>query len=152
MPADRSIRVPAHFCGIYGFKPSSHRLPTYGILNSLDGQEFVPCAFGLLSTSLSSIMELVRGILDQEPWNYCPNTVPKPWAEDDYTLKARDGGKKLRFGLMWDEGSVKHQPPIHRALDTTKKALKAAGHSGGYRRYYANTSPLCSDGLICYSY
>lgn len=124
-----SIRVPAHFCGLYGFKPSSHRLPTYGVLNSLDGQESVPSAFGPLSTSLSGITTLVRGILGQEPWNYCPNTVPKPWVEDDYTLKARGGGKKLCFGLMWDEGSVKPQPPIHRALEMTKKALEAAGHS-----------------------
>ncbi|PIL31996.1 hypothetical protein GSI_06700 [Ganoderma sinense ZZ0214-1] len=124
-----SIRVPAHFCGLYGFKPSSNRLPTYGVLNSLDGQESVPSAFGPLSTSLSGITTLVRSILDQEPWNYCPNTVPKPWTTDDYTLKERGGGKKLCFGLMWDEGSVKPLPPIHRALEVTKKALETSGHS-----------------------
>lgn len=136
-PLQSSIRVPAHFCGIYGFKPSSHRLPTYGVLNSLDGQESVPSAFGPLSASLSGITTLVRGILDQEPWNYCPNTVPKPWTTNDYTLKSRGGGKNLCFGLMWDEGSIKPLPPVHRALKMTKKALEAAGHSGMYRAYHA---------------
>lgn len=135
-----SIRVPAHFCGLYGFKPSSNRLPTYGVLNSLDGQESVPSAFGPLSTSLSGITTLVRGILSQEPWNYCPNTVPKPWTTNDYTLESRGGGKDLCFGLMWDEGSVKPLPPVHRALEMTKKALEAAGHSGMYHVYHA-TSP-----------
>ncbi|TBU38041.1 general amidase [Dichomitus squalens] len=124
-----SIRVPAHFCGLYGFKPSSHRLPTYGVVNSLDGQESVPTAFGPLSTSLSGITTLVRSIIEQEPWSYCPNTVPKPWQQDDYSLKARGEGKKLCFGIMWDEGSVKPHPPIQRALEMTKRALEAAGHS-----------------------
>ncbi|KAI0669931.1 general amidase [Trametes maxima] len=123
-----SIRIPSHFCGIYGFKPSSHRIPSYGVVNSLDGQESVPTALGPLTTSLSGVTAFFRSILDQEPWRYCPSTVPKPWSEDDYSLKSRGGGVKLCFGIMWDEGSIKPHPPILRALAITQKALEAAGH------------------------
>ena len=125
-----SIRAPSHFCGLYGFKPSSLRMPSYGTVNSLDGQESVATASGPLSASLSGVTTFMRSILKQEPWKYCPNAVPKPWSEDDYLLKTRGGGKKLSFGIMWDEGTVKPHPPILRALETTKKALEEAGHSG----------------------
>lgn len=128
-----SIRVPSHFCGLYGFKPSSHRLPSYGAVNSLDGQESVATAFGPLSASLSGVTTYTRSVLEQEPWRYCPNTIPKPWSQNDYQLKAHGGGKKLCFGIMWDEGTIKPHPPILRALEITKKALEAAGHSGEHR-------------------
>lgn len=129
-PCVSSIRCPSLFCGLYGFKPSSHRIPSYGIVNSLDGQESIPTALGPLSASLSGVKTFFKSVLDLEPWRYCPNTVPKPWSQDDYLLKARDDGKRLCFGIMWDEGSVKPHPPILRALETTKKALETAGHSG----------------------
>ncbi|KAI8995598.1 general amidase [Trametes punicea] len=123
-----SIRVPAHFCGLYGFKPSSHRMPSYGIVNSLDGQESIATAIGPLSVSLSGVTTFFRSILGLEPWRYCPATVPKPWSQSDYSLKSRGGGKKLCFGIMWDEGSVKPHPPVLRALSITKQVLEAAGH------------------------
>ncbi|KAJ8495859.1 hypothetical protein ONZ51_g1452 [Trametes cubensis] len=123
-----SIRVPSHFCGLYGFKPSSHRMPSYGIVNSLDGQDSIPTAIGPLTVSLSGVIAFVRGILNLEPWRYCPATIPKPWSQDDYSLRNRNGGKNLCFGIMWDEGSVKPHPPILRALTETKNALEAAGH------------------------
>ncbi|OSD03465.1 general amidase [Trametes coccinea BRFM310] len=123
-----SIRVPSHFCGLYGFKPSSHRIPSYGIVNSLDGQDSIPTAIGPLTISLSGVTAFIRSILNTEPWRYCPNTVPKPWVQDEYLLKNHGEGKKLCFGIMWDEGSVKPQPPVLRALGMTKKALEASGH------------------------
>ncbi|KAH9849789.1 general amidase [Lenzites betulinus] len=124
-----SIRVPSHFCGLYGFKPSSHRMPSYGMVNSLDGQDSVPTSVGPLTTSLSGVTTFFRSVINQEPWRHSPETVPMPWSEDDYLLKNRDGGKKLCFGIMWDEGSVKPHPPVLRALGTVKKALEAAGHT-----------------------
>ncbi|KAI0361660.1 general amidase [Trametes cingulata] len=123
-----SIRVPAHFCGLYGFKPSSHRMPSYGIVNSLDGQESIATALGPLTTSLSGVTTFFQAILDLEPWRYCPATIPKPWSHEDFLLSKRGNGEKLCFGIMWDEGSVKPHSPIHRALNITKQALEAAGH------------------------
>ncbi|OBZ80081.1 Acetamidase, partial [Grifola frondosa] len=123
-----SIRVPSHFCGIYGFKPSSHRMPSFGIVNSLDGQESVSTSLGPLSVSLSGIKILTQAILEQQPWRHCPNTVSIPWSQDAYTLKEHNNGRNLCFGIMWDEGTVKPHPPIARALELTKRALESAGH------------------------
>ncbi|KAI0825163.1 general amidase [Trametes gibbosa] len=124
-----SIRVPSHFCGLYGFKPSSHRMPSYGMINSLDGQDSISTSVGPLTISLSGVTTFFRSMLAQEPWRYAPDTVAKPWSEDDYLLKNHGSGKKLCLGIMWDEGSVKPQPPVLRALSTVKKALEAAGHT-----------------------
>ena len=136
-----SIRNPSHFCGLYGFKPSSHRMPTFGIVNSLDGQESAPSSIGPLSTSLSGVTTFVRSVLEAEPWRYCPNAFPKQWSQDDYELKTLGGGKKLCFGIMWDEGSMKPLPPVLRALKMTKKALEAAGHTS--TRDIISTLNLC---------
>ncbi|KAI0639369.1 general amidase [Trametes polyzona] len=123
-----STRVPSHFCGLYGFKPSSHRMPSYGIVNSLDGQDSIPTSVGPLTTSLSGVVSFVRSVLDEEPWRCSPETVPKRWSEDDYLLMHHNGGKSLCYGIMWDEGSVKPHPPVLRALSIVKRALEAAGH------------------------
>ena len=105
-------------------------MPSYGIVNSLDGQESVPSSLGPLSTSLSGVTAFIRTILQAEPWKYCPNTFPKAWSQDDYELKTRGGGKKLCFGIMWDNEVVKPHPPLIRGMEITKKALEAAGHKG----------------------
>lgn len=126
----RSIRNPAHFCGIYGFKPSSHRVPLYGAVNSLDGQETIHSIAGPLSSSLSGIKLFVKTILEGKPWRLDPNTMYKPWDDDAYALKYHDYGKKLCFGVMWDDGNYKPHPPIIRALQLTKAALEKAGHQG----------------------
>ncbi|KAJ4260000.1 hypothetical protein NW757_001951 [Fusarium falciforme] len=44
-----SIRIPAHMMGLYGFKPSSSRLPYTGVPVSTEGQEHVPSSIGPLA-------------------------------------------------------------------------------------------------------
>lgn len=134
----RSIRNPSHFCGIYGFKPSANRVPTYGIVNSLDGQDAIASVAGPMSTSLSGIKAFMQAILSARPWHIDPNVINKPWDADGYALKQYGGGRKLCFGVVWDDGIIKPQPPIIRALQTAKTALEKAGHSGGC------SNPLCS--------
>lgn len=128
----RSIRAPSNWCGLYGFKPSSDRIPMYGTLSSLEGQNAIPTSLGPMSSSLSGITLFMRAILDQQPWRHDPSAIYKPWNDDDHALKHNDGGRKLCFGIMWDEGSVKPHPPVIRALEQTKKALEKAGHTGRF--------------------
>ncbi|KDQ63721.1 hypothetical protein JAAARDRAFT_120627 [Jaapia argillacea MUCL 33604] len=124
-----SSRVPAHFCGIYGFKPSYHRLPTAGMVNSLEGQDSIATCVGPLSTSLSGIKVLMKASLDSRPWNLDPYVIRKPWDEDAYALKEHGEGKSLCFGIMYDDETLEPHPPVKRALEMTKKAVEAAGHS-----------------------
>lgn len=80
----------------------------------------------------------MQAILSARPWHIDPNVINKPWDADGYALKQYGGGRKLCFGVVWDDGIIKPQPPIIRALQTAKTALEKAGHSGGC------SNPLCS--------
>ncbi|KAI0793475.1 general amidase [Abortiporus biennis] len=123
-----SIRNPSHFNGIFGMKPTSHRIPTYGLANSLDGQESIATIAGPMSTSLSGIKVFMKSILDTKPWLKDPNTIGKPWDENAYQLSDHGEDKQLCFGVIWDDGIFKPHPPVIRALQTIKQALEKAGH------------------------
>jgi len=57
-----------------------------------------------------------------------PLSPRKLWNEDEYHLVEHGGGKKLTFGILWNDGLVIPQPPVIRALEMTKEAVIAAGH------------------------
>ncbi|KAF5658990.1 general amidase [Fusarium heterosporum] len=120
-----SIRMPAHLMGLYGFKPSSSRLPYAGVPVSTDGQEHVPSSIGPLARSLSSIYQLTKEITLQEPWTKDCRCVPIPWHQNDYdsTLK-----RKLTIGILRDDGVVKPHPTISRMMDEVAAALASDGH------------------------
>ncbi|GAA5881154.1 hypothetical protein JCM1840_001623 [Sporobolomyces johnsonii] len=124
-----SIRMPSAYCGIYGFRPSYNRVPYGGSSNSLEGFEAVPSVLGPLSTSLDGLKTFFKAVIDAEPWRADPLALHMPWNESAYQLVEHGGGKEpLCFGLMWDNGEVKPNPPYYRAMEMLKKALLAKGH------------------------
>lgn len=60
------------------------------------------------------------------PWEIDPQVVPMPWRRELANL----GAKRLKIGFIVDDGVVKVQPPISRAVNTVVNALRAAGHEG----------------------
>ena len=119
--------------GIYGFRPSYHRIPYEGSVTSLEGQDSLPSVLGPLSTDIGGIKLFMQAVIGQRPWLKDPLVLRKQWDEDAYRLIEHDGGKKLTFGILWDDGLVIPQPPIIRALQMTKEAIIAAGHEGKTR-------------------
>lgn len=116
--------------GIYGFRPSYHRVPYGGSANSLEGQDSYPSVLGPLSTDLCGIKLFMQVVIGQKPWLKDPLCLRKHWDEDEYRLIEHGGGKKLTFGILWDDGLIVPQPPVIRALEMTKEAVIAAGHDG----------------------
>lgn len=97
-----SVRVPAAFCGSYGFKPSSCRIPTSGIKAAGMGQESVKGVLGpLASSSIDDLDLFQRAILDQEPWDVDTSLMPLPWRR----VKQAEV-QKMTVGIMWDDGFV----------------------------------------------
>jgi amidase len=125
-----SIRIPAAMNGIYGFRPSYHRIPYEGSVTSLEGLDSLPSVLGPLSTDLGGIKSFMQAVINQRPWLKDPHSLRKHWDEDEYRLKEHGAGKRLTFGILWNDGLVVPQPPIVRALGMTKEALLAAGHDG----------------------
>lgn len=69
----------------------------------------------------------MESLLKSDPWNIDPGAIPIPWRKE---LAAPPTNSKLRLGVVFDDGVVKPQPPVARAMRETVDALRAAGHEG----------------------
>ena len=131
--------------GIYGFRPSYHRIPYGGAANSLEGQDSFPSVLGPLSTDIHGIKLFMQAVMGQRPWLKDPLVLRKQWDEDEYRLVEHGGGKKLTFGILWNDDVVIPLPPIIRALEMTKEAIIAAGHDG--KKAISRVSRLATESL-----
>lgn len=156
-------RIPSAFQGLYGLRPSYNRVPctisllrTFssvlnnfhpdsGSANSMYGQEAIPSVLGPISSSVSALKIFIKAVAESKPWLYDPTALRLPWNEEAYQLGEHGGaGAKLCFAFMADDGVCKPMPPYFRAIEKTKKALIAAGHTGAFSpslsRNVANSS------------
>lgn len=132
-----SIRVPAHFCGLYGFKPGSGRISLSGTVGGLLGRVspksrnmFTPCVdpipgfkniptvLGPMTRSVEDI-ELVSRVVFGGVADYC--SVPVPYRE----VKPE---QKLKFGYYFNDGMALITPACRRAVSEAVKALRKQGH------------------------
>ncbi|KAK0855473.1 hypothetical protein LTS02_011088 [Friedmanniomyces endolithicus] len=120
-----SVRIPAHMCGLYGFKPSSGRLPYHGVPVSTEGQEHVPSVVGPLARSLPSLHLVTKAVIDAKPWELDPKVLPLPWREEAYKEVQ---SRPLVIGLLVDDGVVKVHPPVERVVREVAAKLREAGH------------------------
>ncbi|KAK2804025.1 hypothetical protein FQN51_002554 [Onygenales sp. PD_10] len=114
-----SVRGPASFTGIYGFKPTCHRIPLKGMKTCFGG-DAIAGTYGPLCRSRESINLLMEVVLATEPWRIDPSLAPIPWTPVKLT-------KPLKIAIEWDDGVVKPHPPILRALGEVADACRKAG-------------------------
>jgi fatty acid amide hydrolase len=117
-----SIRLPAHFCGISGFKPSSHRLTKQGSVKTLRGLEALQWQPGPLARRVEDL-ELLLAILAGDPTSsHSPQLSPAPLrAARDVVLHG------LRIGFWEDNGQFPYAPAVQRAVRQAVQALEAQG-------------------------
>lgn len=60
------------------------------------------------------------------PWEFDQHTAPVPWRRSMASLRP----KRLKIAFLVDDGVVKVQPPIERAIQEVVEALRAIGHEG----------------------
>ena len=115
------IRSPAANNGLYGLKPSVHRLPMTGSGHAMTGNEQILGTCGPISTSLFGLKVFMKSIIDRKPWILEPSLQPLPWTDWREELGVN---RKLRVAVMWDDSVVKPHPPISRALRETVDKLR----------------------------
>lgn len=65
-----SVRIPAHFCGIYSLKGSAGRFPSYGCATSMPGLEGIPIVSAPMAGNLDDLSEFWKRVVLSEPWQY----------------------------------------------------------------------------------
>ncbi len=112
-----SLRIPAHFSGVYALKPSWNRI------SYTDSQGYYPASIsirpvnGPMVRNMSDLQTLANALMQKYPLDM-RMMVPKE-------LSAK---KKLKFGIAFTDGFVDSTPPIRRALEIVKDALEQEGH------------------------
>ncbi|KAI1859706.1 hypothetical protein JX265_007235 [Neoarthrinium moseri] len=121
-----SVRVPAHFSGIYSLRCSTGRWPKLGFRTSMPGQEGVPSVYSPMTRTLNDLTYFTRAMVGMQPWKYDPSVHPLAWRpeiEKEFAAKS-----KLRVGILRTDGVVDPSPACERALKQVESALKAEGH------------------------
>ncbi|KAL9091934.1 MAG: hypothetical protein Q9165_004686 [Trypethelium subeluteriae] len=119
-----SVRIPANLQGLYGLMPSVGRVPYE---SSAKEQEYIvlPVA-GPLASSLGSVELLMEALSEGRAWDMHPRLLPVPWRKEMATMPQR----KIKVGIVRDDGVVKPQPPVSRAVRVIEDVLGKGGHEG----------------------
>jgi Asp-tRNA(Asn)/Glu-tRNA(Gln) amidotransferase A subunit family amidase len=115
-----SIRVPAHFSGICGLKPTPGRIPATGHFPASVGPFALLGVVGPMARTIEDLKVLFEVM--QGPDDGDPSSVPVPvrWLQ-------RDDLKKLRIGYFEDDGRTPVTVETRAALRTAAEALTRAG-------------------------
>ncbi|KAF4635022.1 hypothetical protein G7Y89_g3079 [Cudoniella acicularis] len=146
-----SVRVPAHFSGIYSLRCSTGRWPKFGMVTSMPGQEGIPSVFSPMSRTLEDLTYFTKSLISMKPWKYDHSVHPIPWRAE--AIKDIEEGKKLRFGVLRTDGVVDPSPACARAVEEVVQALKKQGHEvvdveppSPYEALYIASQLLNADG------
>jgi Asp-tRNA(Asn)/Glu-tRNA(Gln) amidotransferase A subunit family amidase len=115
-----SIRVPAHFCGICGLKPTPGRIPSTGHFPASGGPFALIGVVGPMARTVAdmkSLFEVMQGPDDGDP---CSAPVPLRWPGEDEI-------RRLRIGYFEDDGRTPVTPETRAAVRTAAEALRRAG-------------------------
>ena len=123
-----SIRIPAHFCGIFGFKPTPGRLTYKGVIpaSSRDeiGESHIASTIGPLARCTDDLVLVVRALLQERAWLDDPQLARQPWREERFTDK-----KRLTIGYYTNDNWFTPAPACIRAVNEAAEVLRQLGHT-----------------------
>lgn len=97
-----SVRVPAHFSGIYSLRCSTGRWPKMGMNTSMPGQEGIPSVFSPMARTLGDLAYFTRSMISMKPWKYDHTVHPIEWRESE--AKSAKEKTRYRVGVLRTDG------------------------------------------------
>ena len=120
-----SIRGPAVFCGIYGYKTTSCTLPTKDFLDYPSSAELqILASTGPFARSIRDMDFFMTSVLSQKPYLQDPKVLPIPWTGVNTETK-----RPLKIGIIQNDGFIDPQPPVKRAIAWARERLASLEHS-----------------------
>ena len=115
-----SIRVPAHFCGICGLKPTPGRIPATGHFPPSGGPFALIGVVGPMARTAADVKAMFEVMQGPDDGDTCAAPVPVRWPSDGEV-------RKLRIGYFEEDGRTPVAPEIRAAVRTAAERLRGAG-------------------------
>jgi Asp-tRNA(Asn)/Glu-tRNA(Gln) amidotransferase A subunit family amidase len=115
-----SIRVPAHFSGICGFKPTPGRIPSTGHYPPSGGPFALIGVVGPMARTVADLKLLFEVMQGPDHGDSCAAPVPVRWPDE---AEIRD----LRVGYFEDDGRTPVTPETRAAVQQAANALRKIG-------------------------
>lgn len=119
-----SIRIPGHFCGIHGLKPTAGRLTLRDSPAELffPGNESISMQLGPFARSVADLDLALRVMAAPGLDAIDPLVAPAAWP--DYAAVSLNG---LRVAMYEDDGFLPASPAVRRAVRESADALRQRG-------------------------
>jgi amidase len=115
-----SIRVPAHFSGICGLKPTPGRIPCTGHYPVSGGPFALIGVVGPMARTVADLKLLFEVMQGPDDGDTCAAPVPLRWPSDE-------AARKLRVGYFEDDGRTPVTLETRAAVRTAADALRRVG-------------------------
>ncbi len=115
-----SVRVPAHFSGLCGLKPTPGRIPISGHFPPGAGPLALLGVVGPLARTVGDVKLLFEAMAGPDREDPCAAPVPVRW-------RAKDELQPVRIGYFEEDGQTAVSPETQAAVRTAADLLQRAG-------------------------